>query len=141
MAISRDEAREIAVLLLLATAGLRVGAGVFQAVEELTGAWTVGSVLDRFFAPVGSTFGFATLGAVLLVVLSPNGSVTPGVVTACRRTAAAMALIGAAAAIHTIVFGFAEPLTRIWFAMVNGLAAAVLAGGAYWIIRNFEPER
>ncbi len=141
MAISRDEAREIAVVVLLATAGLRVGAGVVQAIEELTGAWTVGSVLDRLFAPVGSTLGFATLGAVLIVVLSPNGSITPGVATACRRAAGILAAIGMAAAVHTLLFGFASSLTRVWFAMINGLAAATLTGGAYWIIRGFDPRR
>lgn len=141
MAISRDEARELAIIALLITAALRVTAGGLQALEELGGPWTVRTVIDRFFAPVGSTLGFATLGAVLIIVLSPNGAVTARLVELCRRSAAGFALIGAAAAVHTVLFGFAEPLTRLWIAMINGFAAAALAGTAYWIMRNFDPER
>ncbi len=141
MSISRDEARELAVVGLLLTAGLRIGAGVFQAIEELTGAWTFGSMLDRFFAPAGSTLGFATLGAVLLVVLSPAGSIRPWAFAVTRRLAAIVLMIGIGASVHTIAFGLATPLTRIWFSMINGLAATALAGTAFWIIRNFDPER
>jgi hypothetical protein len=115
---------------------------VVQAVEEVThGAWTVGSALDRLFAPVGSTVGFATLAAVLIVVLSPTASVTPTITTLCRRAAALFAAVGVAAAAHTLLYGPATSLTRVWFAMINGLAAAIMAGAAYWIMRNFDPER
>lgn len=141
MSISRDEARELAIIGLLLTAALRAGAGVFQAIEELTGAWTFGSVLDRFFAPAGGTLGFATLGAVLIVVLSPPGSVRPWAATVCRRFALVATAIGIGASIHTLAFGLAPTLTRIWFSMINGLAATALAGTAFLIIRNFDPER
>lgn len=139
--ISRDEAREIAVIGLLATVGLRVGAGLLQLIDELDGAWTLRSLGSRFFAPIGSTVGILTLGAVLLIVLSPSGSVTTGVITLCRRVAAAVALLGAAASVYSLAFSYSPLLGRLWFAMINGLAAATLATTAWWILRNFDGER
>ncbi len=141
MSISRDEAREIAIVGLLATVGLRIGAGVFQLIDELDGQWTVRSLLGRLFAPIGSTVGILTLGAVLLIVLSPSGSVTPGVVRACRRVAALVTLFGVAASFHTLGLSYSDTLAKLWFAMINGLAAATLGGTAWWILRNFDGDR
>lgn len=141
MSISRDEAREIAIIGLLATATLRVGAGVFQLIEELGGPWTLRSALSRLFAPIGSTVGMLVLGAVLIAVLSPAGSITPGLVRLTRRAAATVALIGMAAAFHTLALSYSDALAKIWFAMINGLATTVLAGTAWWIIRDFDQDR
>lgn len=141
MSISRDEAREIAIIGLLATIGFRVGAGVFQLIEELDGQWTARSALDRFFAPIGATIGMLTLGAVLVVVLSPAGSITPGLVGVTKRVATGVAGLGAAAAFNTLALSYNSTLGKLWIAMINGLAAATLAGTAWWIIRNFDQDR
>jgi len=139
--ISRDEAREIAVVGMLVTVALRVGAGILQLIDEVDGEWTVRSAASRLFAPIGSTVGILVLGAALLVVLSPNGSITSGVMTLCRRAATAVAGLGAAASFYTLAFSYAAPLARLWFAMINGLAAATLAGTAWWILRDFDADR
>lgn len=141
MGISRDEAREIAVVGLLVTVGLRIGAGVLQLIEELDGQWTLRSLIGRFLAPIGSTIGILTLGAILLIVLSPSGSVTPAVVTAGRRAAATVAVLGIAATLHTLTLSYSDLLSRLWFAMVNGLAAATLGSTGYYILRNFDGDR
>ena len=78
---------------------------------------------------------------MLLVVLSPSGSVTTGVVQLCRRAAAAVALLGAAASVYSLAFSYATPLSRLWFAMINGLAAATLGATGWWILRNFDGDR
>lgn len=141
MSISRDEAREIAIVGLLATIGLRVGAGVLQLLDDIGQNATLRSLSGRLFAPIGSTVGILALGAVLLVVLSPSGSITPAVVKATRRSAAAVAALGVAAAFHTLALGYSDVLSRMWFAMINGLAAAVLGSTAWWILRNFDADR
>lgn len=141
MSISRDEARELAVIGLLATATLRIGAGVFQLIEELGRTYTFRSLLSRFFAPIGSTVGMLVLGAVLIVVLSPQGSVTTGIVNAARRGAAAVMVLGLGASFHSLALSYNTALGRLWFVMINGLAAATLGGTAYWIIKNFDGER
>lgn len=141
MTISRDEAREIAIVGLLVTIGLRIGAGLFQLIDELDAQWTVRSLLGRFFAPIGSTVGILALGAVLLIVLSPSGSITSGVVTATRRAAATVATLGIAASFHTLALSYSQILSKLWFAMINGLAAATLGCTAYWILKNFDADR
>lgn len=141
MSISRDEAREVAVVGLLATIALRVGAGVLQMIEELTGQWTVNSALGRLFAPIGSTVGILALAAVLLVVLSPSGSVTPSVTVAVHRAAAVVTLLGVAASVTMLVLSPGRLIQDLWIAMINGLAATTLGGTAWWIIRNFDQDR
>lgn len=141
MSLSRDEAREIAIIGVLITIALRVGAGVFQLIEEVTGAWTWPSLAGRFFAPIGSTVGMLTLAAVLIVVLSPNGAVSTSVVTAVSRVAVAVTALGVGSTLYTLVFSFSDALAKLWFAMINGLAAATLAGTGWWILRNFDPDR
>lgn len=141
MSISRDEAREIAIMALLATIMLRAGVGVVQLIEELSGEWTFTSLLGRLFAPIGATPGILTLGAALLVTLSPNGSITPGMTVATRRVAALMFALGIGASFHTLAFSTPRFLTQLWIAMLNGLAAAILSGAAYWILKNFDGER
>lgn len=141
MSISRDEAREIAIVGILATIVLRVGAGLLQAIDDLGSSPSLRSLSGRLFAPIGSTVGMLALAAVLLVVLSPPGSITTGVVKATRRMAGAIALLGLAASFHTLALGYNELLARLWFAMINGLATATLGGTAWWILKNFDGDR
>lgn len=141
MSISRDEARELAVIGILVALGLRIGAGLLQTIDELSGPTDTRNVLSRFFAQIGSTVGILTLGAVLLVVLSPTGSITKGISALCRRVSAGVALLGLAGAFHTLTLSYNSALGRLWFAMINGLAAATLAGTGWWILRDFDPDR
>ncbi len=141
MSISRDEAREIAIVGLLATVGLRIGAGVLQLIDDLGQHSNFRSLTGRLFAPIGSTVGMLVLGAVLLIVLSPNGSITPAMVRATRRMAALVATLGIAASFHTVVLGYSDVLARLWFAMINGMAAAVLGSTAWWVLKNFDGDR
>lgn len=141
MSISRDEAREIAIVGLLATVVLRVGAGVLQLIDDIGQHSSFRSLTGRLFAPIGSTVGMLALAAVLLIVLSPSGSVTPAVINASRRVVATVAALGIAASLHTVVLGYSDLLARLWFAMINGLAAATLGTTAWWILRNFDGDR
>lgn len=141
VSISRDEAREVGVLALLVVIGLRIGAGVVQMLDELNAPWTFRSLLGRFLAPVGSTMGLLTIGAVLLVVLSPNGSITDGLTTATRRTAATVAGLGVISAFYTLTLSYNDLLPSIWFVMINALAAATLGAAGWWIMRNFDGDR
>ena len=141
MSISRDEAREIAIVGMLATIVTRIGAGVVQLIDELDAQWTFRSLLGRLFAPIGSTIGILVLGAVLLIVLSPTGSVTPGVVLATRRMAATVAIFGISASFHTLTLSVSRLLSQLWITMINGFAATMLGLTAWWILRNFDPDR
>lgn len=131
----------MAIVGILAAIGLRIGAGVFQLIEELDGQWTIRSAMARFFAPIGSTVGMLSLGAVLLVVLSPAGSITSGLVNATRLASAIVGSLGAAAAFYTLTLSYSELLAKLWFAMINGLAAATLGLTGYWILRHFDANR
>lgn len=141
MSVSRDEARELAIIGALVALTLRVAAGVVQAIEEARGNFTLDTLAGRFFAPVGSTIGILALGAVMVVVLSPTGSVTPGLVTLTRRAAGVVMVLGLAATFHTLAFGSPNLLGSIWIALINGAAAATLGGTAWWILRHFDPDR
>ncbi|MEM9565015.1 MAG: hypothetical protein AAGA93_20495 [Actinomycetota bacterium] len=139
--VSRDEAREVAIVALLMTLVLRLGAGVLQAVDELNGPTETRELLVRLFAQVGSTVGILTLGCVLIVVLSPRGSVSTGTADLVRRVAATVTVLGLLGALNTLTLPFTPMLGRLWLSMINGLAAATLAGAGYWILRNFDDER
>lgn len=141
MSVSRDEAREIAVVGLLIALGLRIGAGLLQTFDELAGPTDTRNVLSRFFAQIGSTVGILTLAAVMLIVLSPRGSITSGVTRLVHRVAAGVTILGLAGAFHTMTLSYNSALGRVWFAMINGLAAATLAGTGWWILRNLDDER
>lgn len=141
MAVSRDEARELAIIALLLAAALRLGAGVLQAADELIRFPVGRNVLSRLFAHVGSTVGVLVLAAVLLVVLSPVGSIGPGLRDLAGKAAGTVAALGLAGAFYSLSFSFNTGLGRIVFAMINGLSAAVLAGTGWWVLRNFDHER
>jgi hypothetical protein len=141
MGVSRDEARELAIMGLLIALGLRIGVGVLRAIEELTFPSSARSVMGQLFAQIGSTVGLFTLGAVLLVVLSPRGSVTPGLRHLVRRVAGVMTALGLAGAFFALSFAFSGVLGRLEFAMQNGLTATALAGTGWWVMKNFDEER
>ncbi len=139
--VSRDEAREVTIMALLITLALRIGAGVLQAVDELIGPTETRELLVRLFAQIGSTVGILTLSSVLIVVLSPRGSVSTATADLVRRVAATVTVLGLLGALHTLTLPFTPLLGRIWLSMINGLAAATLAGAGWWILRNFDEQR
>jgi hypothetical protein len=140
--VSRDDAREIAVWALLGVVGLRVAAGLVQVLQELAVPWTVRSLVTRFFSPIDTVVGLATLGAVLVVVLSPSGSITEGTKRLCLRVAGAVFVMGLLGTFVTLSLSLAaSSLARVLFALYNGLGAALLGGCGWWIIRNFDPDR
>ena len=141
MRISRDEAREIAITALLLAVALRIGSGLLQGLEEVGRDWTTRSLLGRIFAPIGSTIGIMTLGLALLTALSPSGSVSTRLFNLARVSAAVVAALGLAAASNGLTEGFGEWTNRLWFAMTNGMTAAVLGGAAWWILANLDQDR
>jgi type IV secretory pathway VirB2 component (pilin) len=141
MRLSRDEAREIAVTAVLLTIGFRILAGVLQAAEELQREWTGRSVLGRFLAPVGSTLGMLSLAVVMVIVLSPTGSIGGSLRTATERVVGLVMLLGAASTLNSLTSGFGGVANQLWFTMINGVAALILAGAGWWILRNFDPDR
>ncbi len=141
MRLSRDEAREIAITAVLLTIGFRLLAGVFQVIEELQHEYTTRSVIGRLLAPIGSTVGMLSLAAAMLVVLSPNGSLSRGIQRATERMVGLVMLMGAASVLNSLTSGFDGLANRLWFTMINGVAALVLSGAGWWILRNFDPDR
>ena len=141
MKVSRDEAREVAAVALALTIGLRILSGVVQVIDELNRGWTWGSLAGRFLAPVGSTMGLLTLALVMLLVLSPNGSVSPAVFRATRYITVVVAVLGALSVVNSLTAGLGSVASRLWFVLLNGSAAAVLGGAAWWIITRFDPDR
>ena len=141
MRLSRDEAREIAATALMLVIGLRLLAGVFQMVDELSRSWTWSSLLGRLLAPVGSTLGLFALGLTLVLVLSPSGSISMGANRVATVLVGAVAGLGALSVVNGLVQGGGGIGGRLSFVLLNGSAAAVLGGAAWWILKNFEPER
>ena len=141
MSLSRDEAREIAATALILTVVMRVLTGVFKVVDELDGAWDTRSLMGQFLAPIGSTVGVLSLGLALLVVLSPSGAISPVVHRVAEPLAGTVAALGALAVLNSIVWGFDDIWDGVSFALMNGFAALVLAGAAWWILSNFDPSR
>ena len=139
--VSRDEARELAVIALLVAIGLRIGAGLLQAIDEVARFPLGRNVLSRLFSQVGSTVGILMLAAVLLVVLSPSGSIGRGLRDLVRKVAGVVAAVAVAGAFYSLSFSFNSGVGRLTFAMINGLSAAVLAGTGWWILRNFDDDR
>ncbi len=141
MSLSRDEAREVAAVAIALVIGLRILAGVFQVLDELSGAWDARSLLGRFLAPVGSTLGILTLALALLVVLSPSGSIERRTFNGARQISAIVTVLGLLSVLNSLVFGFSAFLSRVWFTAINGFAALLLGAAAWWILQNFDPSR
>ncbi len=141
MRLSRDEAREVAAVAIALAIGLRVASGVVQVIDELDRGWTWRSLLGRFLAPIGSTIGMLTLALVLLLVLSPRGAITPTLFTWGRRIALVVFALGATSTLNSLTTGLGSFVNRLWFALINGFAATVLAGAAWWILANFDADR
>jgi len=139
--ISRDEAREIAITALLLAIVLRVGSGVVQGIEEVSRQWTWRSLAGRVFAPVSASMGLMALGVGLLAALSPSGSVSLRLLGVTRWVTGVVAILGVAAALNSLTAGFSGWESRLWFSMMNGMTAAVLAGAAWWILANLDQDR
>lgn len=141
MSLSRDEAREIAALALGLVISLRIGAGVLQAIEELSGPWTAESVFGRFLAPVGSTMGMLTLALTLLLVLSPRGSIELRAFKGAKWLALIVAILGVASVFNSLALSPSSLANRLWFSAINGSSAAVLGASSYWILMRFDTNR
>jgi len=140
MRVSRDEAREVAIVALLLVAGLRVISGVVQLVEELDRSYTWESLAGRFLAPVGSTLGIFVFAAAMLAALSPSGSVSGTLMSRTRDASGLVGILGVASSLLSLTTGFSAT-GRVWFALINGFAAIVLGFAGWWILRNLDPER
>lgn len=141
MSVSRDEAREIAITALLLVTVLRLASGLVQVYEEASREWTASSLVGRLVAPVGSTAGILVLAASMIAVLSPAGSVTAKVRSSCKWVALLVAALGSLSVFNSFAFGPSDVSTRIWFAMINGFAATLLGGAAWWILHSLDPNR
>lgn len=140
MKVSRDEAREVAIVALLLVAALRVASGVVQLVEELDRQHTWDSLAGRFLAPVGSTLGLLVFAAAMIAALSPSGSISRRVMTSARDSSGFVGLLGVASSLLSLTTG-SSTTGRIWFALINGFAATVLGIAGWWVLRNLEPAR
>ncbi len=139
--LSRDEAREVGAVAVGLTIALRLVAGVFQVVEELGAQWTFRSLLGRFLAPVGATMGMLMLALALLIVLSPSGSIERRTFRWATTLAAVVSVLGVLSVLNAITTGFGSVASRIGFTSINGAAALVLGAAAWWILKNFNPDR
>lgn len=140
MGLSRDEAREVAAVALMLTMSLRLLAGVFQVLDELSRAWTFQSVLGRFLAPVGSTLGILGLALALLFVLSPPGSISMRSGWLAKALCGLVGILGAVSVLNGLI-GVGTLAGRIWFTLINGASAAVLGSAAFLILLKFDPDR
>ncbi len=140
MSLSRDEAREIAATALLLAIGLRFLSGLLQVADEFDRGWTTGTLIERFVSPVGSTSGLLVLALALLLVLSPTGSISMRINTLALGFALLTIAFGAVSVLSDLVVG-GTTVGRLALSMRNGGAAFVLGGAAWWILRNFEPNR
>jgi len=141
MRLSRDEAREVAITALLLAVGVRVVAGLLQAGKEWSDGGTPRTILSQGLAPISITVGVLVLLAALLVVLSPRGSVGHGLQGWTAQVSAFVLFLGSVALLNGVIPGPGGILNRLPFALMQGGAAATLAGAAWWILINFDPDR
>lgn len=128
-------------MALLLVVGLRMLSGLVQLIEELGREYTISSALGRFLAPVGSTMGILVFGASLLGVLSPTGSVDPRLKSTVATAAAIVAVLGVVSVVNSFSLGFSVISSRIWFALIEPLAATMLGGTGWWLHRSLDPDR
>lgn len=141
MSLSRDEAREIAAIALMLTMGLRLLAGVVQVIEEAQRDYDWRSLLGRLLAPVGSTLGILSLALALLLVLSPPGSISMRSTRFSTNLVGFIAFLGGVSVINGLTTDSASWSGSLSFVLINGFAAAILAGAAWWILTNFDAQR
>lgn len=126
---------------LFLTAGFRALSGVVQLIEELDRQWTYSSALGRLLAPIGSTMGILVFGAALIGVLSPSGSVDGRLVRTAGAAAGIVAMLGVVSVANGFSNGFSEVLSRVWFSLLEPLAATLLGGTGWWLVRNLDSRR
>lgn len=141
MRLSRDEAREIAAVALMLAVGSRLAAGVFQVLDELDRGWTFSSLFGRLVAPMTATAGLMVIALALLLVLSPPGSISMRSNQIALMLAAIVTVLGAGAILNEIVFSLGTWQQRMSRISQELAIVTVLGGAAYWILRNFDPQR
>ena len=138
---SRDEAREIAAIALMLSLGLRLLAGVFQVLDEIDRGWTWSSLLGRLVSPVTATLGLLSIGLVLLLVLSPPGSISMLSNRVASILTGTIAALGVAGVFNEFVLSLGTWQQRFGRVSQELLVATLLAGTGYAILRNFDPDR
>jgi len=141
MRLSRDEAREVAAIALMLAVGSRLAAGVFQVLDELDRGWTWSSLFGRLVAPMTATVGLLVLALALLLVLSPPGSISMRANRIALSLAGVVAGLGAGAILNEIVFSLGTWQQRLARISQELAIVTLLAGTAFWILRNFDPQR
>ena len=141
MAWSRDEVREIAAVALMLSLALRLLAGVFQVFDEIDRGWTWSSLLGRMVSPVTATLGLLSMALVLLLVLSPAGSISMRANRIALPLTATVAVLGVAGVLNEFVFSLGTWQQRFGRVSQELLIATLLAGTGHFILRNFDPDR
>ena len=141
MGLSRDEAREIAAVALMLTVGFRLLAGVFQVLDELDRGWTWSSLLGRLVAPMTATLGLLTIALTLLLVLSPSGSISMRANRVALMLTGVVAVLGALGIVNEIVYSLGTWQQRLARISQELAIVTLLGGTAWWLLRNFDPNR
>ena len=141
MRLSRDEAREIAATAIMLAIGLRLVAGLFQVLDEIDRGWTWSSLLGRMVSPVTATLGLLTIGLVLLLVLSPPGSISMRSNRVATALTATVASLGIAGVFNEFVFSLGTWQQRFGRVSQELLIATLLAGTGWFLLKNFDSER
>ena len=141
MRLSRDEAREIAATALMLSIGLRLLAGVFQVLDEIDRGWTWSSLLGRLVSPVTATLGLLTIALVLLLVLSPSGSISMRSNRVTLALTSTVTMLAVAGVFNEFVFSLGTWQQRLSRVSQELLIATLLAGTGWFLLRNFDSER
>lgn len=141
MSVSRDETREIVAVALMLAIGLRILSGVFQVLDELDRRWTWSSLVGRLVSPITATVGLLCIGLVLLLVLSPAGSISMRSNRIARGLTATVTVLGVLSVFNVFVFRLGTWQQQFGRLSQELLIATLLAGTGWFLLRNFDSGR
>ena len=109
--------------------------------DEIDRGWTWSSLLGRMVSPVTATLGLLCMALVLLLVLSPTGSISMRSNRVATALTATVAILGVAGVFNEFVFSLGTWQQRFGRVSQELLIATLLAGTGWFLLKNFDPER
>ncbi len=134
--VSWEEARGFLAFLLLAAAVFSLLAALFATIDADLETWRRGFIV--FINVARFEPAILLLGAAMLIVSAPPGSLVPGLRTVTMWLALIMAVMGLLFVVNVLTLGSGTALGRIWPAFREGATNAILGGAAAWLCRRVE---
>ncbi len=129
-----EEARGFVAFLLLATVVFAFIAATFATIDANLLTWR--QLFIVFVNNLSYQPSLLLMGAALLIVSAPAGSLIPGLRSATMWVSLAVSIMGVLFVLNVVTIGLGSALGRIWPAFREGAANAILGGTAAWLCRR-----